>query len=144
MEPDIIKKTNYTQAVITALLSLVLLGIVGVYIYYGMRHANYVEPVTEVLTEPTVVETHQSLTTKDKLQILNDLAKQAEFSTGTPITIQEKEAILSKLGDEAPAESNITYDDKIKILSALSAPSDSTDSVEIGGTSTTSTAETLQ
>ncbi len=121
MEPIIVEKKNYTQIVITIALGLVLVAIVGGYIYFGMWQAGQ-QAIVEEVTEPTSTDPFQPLSPEDKMQILADLAKQAESGTGTPATDEEKEAILESLSAEADAKTEVSYDEKMKILNELSKP----------------------
>lgn len=121
MEPIIVEKKNYSQIAITVVLGLVLVAIVGGYIYFGMRQAGQQVMVEEV-SEPESTEPFQPLTPEDKMQILVDLAKQAESGTGTRATAEEKEAILKSLTAEADAKNEISFEEKMKILNELSKP----------------------
>lgn len=144
MEPTISEKRNYTQIIITALLVVILLGMVGGYIYYGMWQANHMQPIVEAPADQTAAESRPSLTVDDKLKILSDLAKQADIGIGTRASIEEKEAILNKLSAEASTVNSASFEDKMKMLNELSAtPSDIQPAV-VEETSPVSITETAQ
>ncbi len=112
--------TKKIQLVITGALILVLLGIVGGYIYYGMRLAKQGDTTAVVETNTsTTDDTAAPLTTEQKMAILQLLSASTN-ATNTP-TVENREKILNSLStspsSDAPA---ISEEQKQKILESLS------------------------
>ena len=111
--------TKKIQLVLTGALVLVLLAIVGGYIYYGMRLAQQGDTKVVIeTTAPTTDATSPSMTTEQKMAILQSLSASTDATT-TPTT-ENREKILDALSSSPDTNSpKMTEEEKLKVLESL-------------------------
>jgi ABC-type uncharacterized transport system permease subunit len=112
--------TKKIQWVITISLALILLGIVGGYIYYGMRLAKQGDAtaVTEITASTTDVAP-TVMTREQKMAILESLSV-STGATNTP-TVENREKILDALRSAPDSNTpKMTEEEKLKVLKSLS------------------------
>lgn len=107
---------------ITIVLSLVLLALIGGYIYFGMYLAKRgdVQPVVQPEATTTTERPGTAMTREQKMEILKSLSDSA--ATATPTTVEERQKILNSLSsqsNDASATPKMSEDQKLKILESL-------------------------
>ncbi len=104
------------QVIATVSLGVILLGLVGVYIYFGMQRAKLADVRTDTVAGEDSAGTADGDTIEmaRRMKILDELATES-VSTSTPA---EREAILLQLELESEP-STMTEAQRLEILQAL-------------------------
>jgi cytochrome c-type biogenesis protein CcmH/NrfG len=106
------QKSKITQVVITTLLLVVLAGVVGLYLYYGMYLAKKAEVQTEIPTPDEVVEVDERTR---RLNILNELAKESDNTA----SVEERLKTLEDLAQDSSSTTTVSTEERLKILKSL-------------------------
>lgn len=112
MEPHVTQSSKKIQLCITGVLMLVLITLLGGYIYYGMYLAR-TETAPETPVAPSTVMSDEDGAAR-RGQILDALTQESE----TSLSIEEREAVLETLSAESGTPSQ-TEEERIQILDAL-------------------------
>ncbi len=119
--------TTLPQYLITGFLFLVLLGLVGAYVFYGIYIAKETvntRLVTDTVVIPETVVTPNELNLAEKLAILKGLGDNGT----TTISTAEKGEILQNLGSNLP---DVPEEDKRASLEQLRSTKNSENAEEI-------------
>ncbi len=119
--------TTLPQYLITGFLFLILLGLVGSYVFYGIYIAKETvntSGVTDTVVMPKTVVTPNELSLAEKLAILKGL----DDNGTTTISTVEKGEILQNLGSNSP---DVPEEDKRASLEQLRSTKNSENAEEI-------------
>lgn len=100
---------NKTIVIVFSILFLIAVA-VGIFAY-----KKYFNNTTPLVSEGV---NYKTLTEEQKINILEDLSKTSVIKDAIPDA--KKEAILERLSKTATTASNVSYEEKLKILNGLS------------------------
>ena len=112
MEPTVTVRTRRTQHAVTAILVLILVGLIPGYIYYGMLQAT---PTADTSLVEETPPTSEQLAAAQRQAVLNALATAAPDAR----TPAEKAKIMSALETSSSVETKRTPAERQAILDAL-------------------------
>jgi flagellar basal body-associated protein FliL len=124
MTPDQTQNNKkFLQALLTIILALIFMGIIGLYIYFGMMQAGK-NVVTDTITTAPVATSSTPATTEtaqaQRARILANLAAQSSpEESSTTMSADDRAKILKNLSASTGAVSTTTAENRAKILEAI-------------------------
>jgi len=120
MEPVITSSKKLIQIIITIILGLILLALVGAYLYVGIQRAKVADVTTQATDVAGATASAEEVTNPEareinrRTKILNELVAESISTT----TITEREAVLEQLVKESDPVT-VSEDDRWNQLNAL-------------------------
>jgi hypothetical protein len=118
MENATQSRVKRIQLLLTIGLAVVLFALVAGYVYYGMQLAKQGSDTTPAVVDEKPADSAKELTTEEKMQILDSLAKDAPSTT---LSATEKQAALDNLTESSEPQT-MTEAQKKAILDDLQNP----------------------
>ena len=110
-----IRNKQYLQMLLTLVLAVILMGIIGLYIYFGMRQAgNTIVMDTTATTTPTVQSDSTEASKARRMQVLENLVKESTFT----MSLENRAKVLKNLSATSVVSST-SAEKRLKVLNAL-------------------------